>query len=160
MPRVCRHFLVKLVDYCVLISEEVSKVTPRTEHVVSGDKLSEALARKHILGWPSRDVLSTKTVVLFNSTRAVSRLHAHWGLSPALDQDPDFSEALTAGKLVFMQAKETITIIAALNVILELKGSEQQTQAAALATSRSQQLPAAIMSRLKAIIDKASKQSA
>jgi hypothetical protein len=160
MPRVCRHFLVKLVDYCALISEEVSKVTPRTEHVVSGDKLSEALARKHILGWPSRDVLSTKTVVLFNSTRAVSRLHAHWGLSPALDQDPDFSEALTAGKLVFMQAKETITIIAALNVILELKGSEQQTQAAALATSRSQQLPAAIMSRLKAIIDKASKPSA
>ena len=119
----------KVVEATASLSAEVSKITPKTTHIIGGKKLNEGQARKHLLGIVGRDTLSKKIVELYNNTRELSRLHCHWCMQPSLETHAEFGEVVSAAQSTFGEAKSVLTTIAALSVILESDKADQKTEA-------------------------------
>ena len=155
LPMIHRLFLCRICEDLAALTQEVAKVSPRTDHIVTTDKVNETLAKRHLLGWQGRSTLNSKTVALFGSLQCVARIHTEWNLLPALIEDPDFCETIDAAKVVFTTARTTITYIAALNVLLELKGKEQAEEASNLLMTKADQLPEILVQKLRNITEKA-----
>ena len=96
---------------------------------------------KHILGWPSREDLTTQALALFRGISCCSRLCSQWGLgSDALKDtlrkdDLDFSDGM------WKSARKGMAVIAACNVVFELTGKEKSEGAASLFEKRRDILP-------------------
>ena len=149
LPEMCRRLLLQCLESTLALALEVQKVTPRFDHILSDKAFNRALAKKHLLAWPSRAVLSEKTILLFNSLADLSRLHTQWSLSPGLQEDVATKEAVDTSESLFATAKVAITVIAAVNVVLELSGQEQADQARNLVDSKGKVLPAMLLHALE-----------
>jgi hypothetical protein len=151
LPQMCRCLLLQCLESTLALALEVQKVTPRFDHILSDKAFNRGLAKKHLLAWPSRAVLSEKTILLFNSLADLSRLHTQWALTPGLQEDLATKEAVDTSESLFATAKTAITVIAAVNVVLELTGTEQAEQARTLVDSKGKSLPAMLVQALEKV---------
>jgi hypothetical protein len=132
----------------------VQRCTPRFDHVITQARVNEQLAKKHLLSYKGRDLLNLKTTTLFESLREFKRLHVHWALAPAPDQDSDFKEGLDSAGAIFSKAVETITVFAALNVVYEMAEGQNRSQAAAeLIGKKKAVIPPSLLNLLQQIMD-------
>lgn len=152
-PLMCKGFVAKAIENMSSLAQEVVRVTPKVSLIINGDRLSDNLARKHMLNSPARSALNDKAKDLFKALRDICRIHSTFALKPALDEDEDFSDSIALGRQSFDEAKAAITSIAALHVILELKRDEQATQAQQLLQTKASILPKAILDRLQKIAE-------
>ena len=131
----------------------------RFDHVITQNRVNEQLAKKHLLGYKGRDMLSNKTKTLFESLREFKRLHVHWGLTPLPDQDPEFKESLDSASATFNKAVETITVFAALNVVYEMADDKARLDSATdLISKKKEILPPSLTTMLQQILDDSGKQ--
>ena len=84
------------------------------------------------------------------------RLHTQWSLSPGLQEDVATKEAVDTSESLLASAKVPITVIAAVNVVLELSGQEQADQARNLVDSKGKVLPAMLLHALEKLSSAAS----
>ena len=155
LQRSCFDVLHKVLSSIEVLSLEVEKVTPRHEHILSSDKFSKPLATRHLLQWPSRPALSDKTMRLFQSLAHLQRLQTQWVVAPTLDDTASTKDVLLAIRGGFNAAKASMTIIAAVDVVLEKKGDEQIQQAIILTAAKKDVIPEALFRALEAIVSKA-----
>lgn len=149
LPKVGRVLLVKLLDQLGTLSLEVQKVTPRHENVLGEAHFSLPLAKKHLLNWPSRGLLSTKLKALFGGIADLQRMQTEWTLAPTLQDCPSTRDQVTSVNMIYENGKLSVTIIAAVNVIAELSGQNQKDSADRLLQSKRGILPAALIEQLE-----------
>ena len=135
------------------LSTEVETLTPRIDHYITDSDVNNGWCKKTLLASTTKDALSTKTVSLFSSLAASSRLRAQWAvpMAPKGDSPSDQEDALdlkTADN-IFQTAKKTLTVVAAVKIIFEMRGGEQQSQATAILKSHRAALPGSIVRLLE-----------
>jgi hypothetical protein len=160
IPRVGHDLLVKTLVSVMTLSAELEKVTPRHEHIVNDERFNRQLANRHLLQWPSRSTLNEKASLLFGALADMQRLQTQWSLSPSLQELEDSKESLAIAEARFNSAKQAITIIAGVDVVLAKKGDEQVSFAVTLVASKSAALPKALLAELEKLARKQSPQVA
>ncbi|CAE8639369.1 unnamed protein product [Polarella glacialis] len=110
-----------------------------------------SLARKHLLGWASREALNETSIRMFHCIAACSRLYTQWALGSVFEDDAEFCDEVQSNRLVFDVAKAAIVTIAAINVIAEMTGEAQKNDAAKLVSSSSHILVKSLLKRLQTI---------
>ena len=152
VPCVMRALVAKAGVAVATLADEVFKVTPKWDHVVTTHKLHVALAKKTLLGWPARSALNSKTIMLHGIIVDINRLHTGWALTPKLEEDPDTKDIMETATLAFGSAKKAIEIIAILNVIYETKADCQKEQASRLLATKGETMPAVLATELQKIL--------
>ncbi len=69
----CRSFVQQQLQS---LADEVSKVTPKYDHVITNETTHLSLANRHLGGWPSKDILNSKTVMLHQALANLRQRHA------------------------------------------------------------------------------------
>lgn len=151
LPMLSRYFLGRLAESITSLSLEVSTVTPQVDHVINEKTLNDTLARKHLLGWTSRQALNDKSLALHTSLVSFGRWRCSWGM----EADSDLDANIELVKNRFDLASGAILTIAALNVILELTGPDQTTNARKLINGKKHLLKASLVARLQKLADEA-----
>jgi hypothetical protein len=59
------------------LSADVTRYAPTYSRIIMHERVNMSLAQRHLLGWASRDVLTTSAVSLFKSIAGCSRLSTH-----------------------------------------------------------------------------------
>lgn len=141
LPVLSRYVVVALADDLGGLTAELSKATPRIEHVVSNTLYSPSLAAKHILGWPSRESMSQLCVAMSRCLSALARLQGAWGVQPSLEEDSATKDTMALARSVFDTAKEAMTVTAALSVLHEVQGRARAEKASSLLKTKKAVLP-------------------
>lgn len=149
LPVLSRHVVVSFAEDIGGLTAELSKATPRIEHVVSNTMYSPSLAAKHILGWPSRELMSQLCVAMSRSLSTAVRLQGAWDIQPALEEDSATKDTMALARSVFDTAKEALTVTAALNVLHELHGRARADKAASLLKTKKTALPKSLWGPLE-----------
>ena len=152
MRFLCRTLVDHNVQSVVTLADEVSKVTPKYDHVATSDKVHTTLAKRHLLGWPSKEALNAKTILLHQALAGLRGRHAEWQLSPALVVDPAWKEELESVDVIFDSAKMAIATMAAVNILINLKGPAQVDQASQFLTKNRDQVPKSLATALDNIV--------
>ena len=100
-------------------------MTPKYDHVVTAEKVHLTLVKRHLLGWPSMDILNAKKILLHQAFAALRQRHADWQLSPVFATDAAWKDDVSNIDVIFTSAKAAIATIAAANVLFMAKGPEQ-----------------------------------
>lgn len=146
------YLVGKMVAALASLSRNLLEVTPPFNHIAGDQFFNARLARQQLLGWPRRGELNERSVALFRAMSAVSRLHTQWGLSPALGQDERFAEDLASAQRTFQSARTAICVIAAVNVVVELRDQEQVAGATDLLRRKVEGMPLALQAQLEKIV--------
>ena len=151
----CKSVFAQLVEDVLELSAQTEKATPRYEHFANDKIFNRPLCKKNLLGWPSRDLLNTLSVRLFNAMSELSRLYTEWKFEPKLiNHSAEWSESIATISSVYASARAAVSTIAAVNVILELKDPEKHDQADFILKSKRKDLPITIAQELDKITSK------
>jgi hypothetical protein len=134
------------------LADEVGKVTPKYDHVVTTETVHMTLAKNHLLGWPSKDVLNSKTVLLHHALQSVRNRHAEWQFLPPLSSDKAWADDLASTEVVFDSAKQAIGTIAAINVIFMPKGKDQVDAATAFLLKNRDRMAKSLVAAMEKIV--------
>jgi hypothetical protein len=108
---------------------EVVKVTPKYDHIISDDRFVVALAKKHILGWPSRSQLNDSTVALHRAIADASRIYTTLVPGNTLTEDDQFKAFMQVATSALTDGMHAVTVIAALSILFEQEGEDQPHKA-------------------------------
>lgn len=154
-PMLCKYILEKGSTDIVGLAHDVGRHTPQYAHILGDGRMNAALARKHLLEWPSRTALTQMTVKLQGCIRDHARLHGRWNLSPSITSDPDFGDNMVAANTLSDTAKRAIITIAALSALLESTQGEKQQKCRAILDRKRDDLPPTLVAQLeRAVADK------
>ena len=134
------------------MSVAVGESTPKYGHILDDEKFSQALCRRHILGWPMRGKLETLTPDLAVAINTVKQLHKEWELKPTIEET-EMRETFMAVNHLYDDANPALAVMRGVTTIMELKGSEQQSQAT-FTLGLPVQLPKALIKALAAVVKK------
>lgn len=151
LPAISRHILGALVMDIGQLSGEVTGATPRLEHVILPTTYHVSLAKKHVLGWPSRAKLSDLCIQLFRALSVAKKKQEAWSVTPTLQDDPTTKDVIVMAESVLESAKHAVLVIAALNVIHEMSGKLQLQKATELLQTRKAKLPKSLIAPLEKI---------
>jgi hypothetical protein len=151
LSQLCRATVKVAVAGASALSVDVEKHTPRYSHIVSNDSINMSLARKHLLGWASKQALNETSIRMFHCIAGCSRIYTQWAVGTALENDTEFGDEVKSNQLVFDVATAAITTIASINVIAEMSGDAQKSNAAKLLSSSSPMLVKSVLKKLQAI---------
>jgi hypothetical protein len=152
LPCICRTFVDQQLKSVGALADEVGKVTPKYDHVVTTETVHMTLAKKHLLGWPSKDVLNSKTVLLHHALQSVRNRHAEWQFLPPLSSDKAWADDLASTEVVFDSAKQAIGTIAAINVIFMPKGKDQVDAATAFLLKNRDRMAKSLVAAMEKIV--------
>ena len=151
LSQLCRATVKVAVAGTSALAVDVEKHTPRYSHIVSNDSINMSLARKHLLGWASREALSETSIRMFHCIAGCSRIYTQWALGTVLEDDAEFCDEVKSNQLILDVAKAAITTIAAISVIAEMSGEAQKSDAAKLVSTSSPMLVKSLLKRLQGI---------
>jgi hypothetical protein len=149
---VVRGLVYQQLQAAAALADEVSKVTPKYDHVITSETIHHALAKKHLAGWPSKDILNSKTVLLHQALASFRQRHAAWQLSPVLAADTAWQEELGNVNVVFDSAKLAIATMAAVNVMLMPKNKDQAEAATVFLLKNRDSLAKSLVQALEGIV--------
>ena len=147
----CHHALEQSVCTASHIAEDVHKVTPKYDHIITDAVLHKNLAKQHLHKWPSKKPLDERTITLAKAFASMSQFHAEFGLQPDLKTDPRFQERLASAQSVFASAKAAITVLAAVNILFGLSGDDQIAAAAGFVAKKRDALKAPLLQALEKV---------
>ena len=147
---VCATMYERQVQAVSALSEEVSVLTPKYDHLITDEKFNATLTKKQILNHPGRKTLSKKCVDLHKSIAMSVRLKSQWDVADAASGEGESGDAspLDLALDVFKKSKRAITVTAALNALLELTG-EQKIDALEKLENKADDLPKSLVDALK-----------
>ncbi len=152
LPCICRSLVHQQLQSVVTLADEVGKVTPKYDHVVTAETVHLTLVKKHLLGWPSRDILNAKTILLHQALAALRQRHAAWQLSPAFAADSAWKDDVGNIDVIFTSAKASIATIAAVNLLFMAKGTEQVEQITGFLLRNKDSLAKSLVAALDGIV--------
>lgn len=151
-PAICKHVVAYAGESLSTLTEEVSKVTPRYDHIITQTKFHLTPARKMMQQQASsRAILNERTVSLYNAIADLARLRTQWALTSDKDSE-SIQSTIDAAQSTFEHAKVAITIVAALVILLETKGSSQSAAAQNLLHAKRDVLPKALADELDNLV--------
>ena len=124
-----KALILKALEKMLALSEEVDKYIPKYKHIANNTQFNICLCQKKGLESPNRDKLNEKSMEFFRSIRDLSRLHAGWGLKPQIDEDGLYEDVLGKCTSVWEKARDVVSVVATVKLIVELKGDEQKEAA-------------------------------
>lgn len=148
----CRSFVLKYMTFINSVASVVESCNPRWDHIITSGTFNRKLAKSSLLAWPSRDRLCEQVQVLYKGIKDTVRMHAHWNLRPAIEEDPAFADDLKSGNMLFEAGRMSITMLAGTRIILELSGDAQSTAAGDLLSKKSDILPLSMRNELTKIV--------
>ena len=84
-----------------VLSSEVQRCTPRFDHVITATRVNEQLAKPNLFKGKGMELMSSKTVTVFESLREFKRLHVQKCLTRSPDHDVDVKEGLDSATAIF-----------------------------------------------------------
>ena len=151
IPRLGLDVLIHGVAGAITLSQELEKVTPRYDHIVSDSKFSKQLAARHLLKWPSRSTLAEKAKALFQVIADLQRLQTTWSIVPTLEDGESTKDDWELVQARFGNGKNAITIIAAAEVLL-VKSDNQLQNARTLVDTKKDILPKALLTDIEKLL--------
>ena len=118
------------------VAAEVSRFTPKWDHIIGESKVNKGLAKKHLLGWPSRAELNKYALLLFHS----------------IADHPETKESVDFADGIWTSARKALAVIAACNVLIELNGDDQGEKAASLLEKRKDVLLLLLITELEQFV--------
>jgi hypothetical protein len=141
--------LVKLVrDEIKLDTKKVEENTPRWNHLVSNTKYQGQLAKKQLLGHPSREALPP----LINKLHGLIESFAAVCTELGIEEKPCDMEGLAEAEPVLEHATLSMTVIAAVNVVEQLSSTaDGRAMAKTVWENGGKSLPQALRIKLEAL---------
>ena len=128
--------VVSMTKMTAHVAAEVSRFTPKWDHIIGESKMNKGLAKKHLLGWPSRAELNQYALLLFHSIADGSRLFTQWAVGDNIADHPETKESVDFADGIWTSARKALAVIAACNVLIELNGDDQGEKADSLLEKR------------------------
>ena len=113
-------------------------------------KINLTLAKKHLVGWPSKQVLNDECRELYQRLQEAARLHTAWGLAGALENNSEWGPLVNDANDAFNAARKALTVIAGVNVLCNTSGKDQKTKATAL-LGKKELMPKALFAALEKV---------
>jgi hypothetical protein len=137
------------IDQSVVRAAAVSAATPHADAIISNDVYSKPLVQKQLCaGWTKREVFMKSNIGLFKDTMAVHSYHKGFGFpGEAADVYKDNMKYINA---VFAEGRRVVQISAAANIVQNLTGAIQCTEAQNV-LSKKQTLPQKLVDALTEI---------
>lgn len=122
----------------------------KTEHLVNDNIFLKGQCKKELLNGDSRQILGARASELHVALFNLSKCYANFWDGPKVEDE--FEEVLSYN-LVLEKAKQTLTIIAYVQVILSHSGNTQYESAKQLKEKNPPGVPATLVTALQAILD-------
>jgi hypothetical protein len=146
-----RDAITSFFESTISLTQDLQLVTPAYGHIISDTTFNKQLAKKHLLGYPSRQALNEVATRTYTSMSEIGRVHKAMGLTPELDVDPEFADEMEQIRAIYASARKALSVIAGVNVILEVPAAMKKEQASFLLTAQRADLPAALVEHLSKI---------
>ena len=135
-------------------AEALKERIPQYTHFLNDTCYTKSLAKKNLLLHPNRQSLAADCAKLWHCVHSASAAATSWGL-PALNADSAFTEEVQTIDAVIKDGRLAVAVIAGVNVVQELSGSQQATQAAALIDMNIEGLPKMLVAAVTELSRKA-----
>ena len=93
-------FVLRQFNGFTVLSSEVQRCTTRFDHVITATRVNKQLAKPNLFKGQGMDLMSSKTVTVFESLREFKRLHVQKCLTRSPDQDADVKEGLDSATAI------------------------------------------------------------
>jgi len=148
-----RMLFGSLLDSINGLADEVSLLVPNYSHIVNDQTFNERLVKRQLLTHPNREPLEVKTGLLREAMMEAGRLHTLFGLKGGgLRNDSQYTPKLKTLDELYGAGRKALYVISACHVLVNLKGDSQQSKASDILAATVADLPAAVASRLRALM--------
>ena len=108
-----------------------------------------SLARKHLLGGNTRQILGEEAICLYKAIKQIADVTSVWAMADPRS-DKGTRDIMGQAELRLEAAKQRLAVIAATNVVLCLRGTEREEEAGKMLARKRGALPAALVHQLEA----------
>ena len=151
-----RHFVQVLLQYANGVIEEMGDI-PNTAIIVNDSSYDRQAAKRRLLDWPGRTALAVRSKTLYLIMKNLQGLYANaFSLGTRVDEDAVFADGVKVLKNVFEQVKNVNVLIQHLDVIQNMAGAVQVTNAENLLT-KANKVPKTVLNALERIVEKGKK---
>ena len=111
-------------------ADALVKVVPPWDHLVDGNSFNLKAANKHLGGWSSKEKMNKGAVRLESAMKDAGRISTLWGLLRPVEEDEEFAADFGSIKKVYESAKRVLTLNAIVNLLQNVKPSQDRTDKA------------------------------